>query len=85
LKNGQRVDTWKRLDDPEMTVVSLQTLFEGRKTDRNDDNDDSDDSLKTKPRSGLTPKPNRRPSRITPNDIWENLRQGGQYVLGGGN
>lgn len=70
------MDTWKRLDDPEMAVVSLQTLFEGRKNERNDDDKDS---LKAHPPS----KSNRRPSHLTPSDIWESFRQGGQYIVDG--
>ncbi|KAG0267347.1 purple acid phosphatase [Mortierella polycephala] len=70
LKHGDRVDTWKRLDDDEMTLVGQQTLFVGSKT-----RVASEPQRPTRPRT-------RRPNRMT-DDLWENLTKGAQYILDG--
>ena len=72
LKNGNRVDTWKRLDDDELTIVGQQTLFEGPKVH----------SSSPSERHG---RPNnqkgQRQRQI--DDLLERLRQGTQFVMGG--
>ncbi|KAF9428842.1 hypothetical protein BGZ94_000790 [Podila epigama] len=46
---GDRVETWKRLDDADLTTVGHQTLFVGKKSDRRrGNNDSSKDSTVTK-------------------------------------
>jgi len=71
LHHGDRVDTWKRLDNDEMTLVGQQTLFNGKKS------------------SSQPPRPNRPTAPKKPNqqrltdDFFENLKGGGQYILGG--
>ncbi|KAG0009182.1 hypothetical protein BGZ80_002656 [Entomortierella chlamydospora] len=66
---GNRVDTWKRLDNEEMTLVGEQTLFVGKKVPSS-----------KRPGSGSRSKAS--PSRVT-QDIFERVRQGTQYVMGG--
>ncbi|KAF8982984.1 purple acid phosphatase [Entomortierella lignicola] len=67
---GDRVDTWKRLDDQEMTLVSEQTLFVGKK-------------IPTPKRPNNYNGPNKaRPSRLT-DDLFKSFRQGAQYVMDG--
>ncbi|KAF9158292.1 hypothetical protein DFQ26_007797 [Actinomortierella ambigua] len=81
LKHGARVDTWKRLDNEEMTIVSLQTLFSGPKEPRQppathqpgDDNNEHDRQSERRPDTGKN-----RSSQ----EFWENVERGGQYVLG---
>ncbi|KAG9072672.1 purple acid phosphatase [Linnemannia hyalina] len=72
LKNGDRVDTWKRLDDDDLTIIGQQTLFEGPKVH---------DSSSPSERHG---RPNnqkgQRQRQI--DDLLERLRQGTQFVMG---
>ncbi|KAF9346866.1 hypothetical protein BGX26_001629 [Mortierella sp. AD094] len=67
--HGDRVDTWKRLDNEEMTLVGEQTLFVGKK-------------IPSSKRPGNSNRSKASPSRLT-EDIFERLRQGSQYVMGG--
>ncbi|KAF9573316.1 purple acid phosphatase [Mortierella alpina] len=71
LNYGDRVDTWKRLDNEEMTLVGQQTLFKGKKAS----------SQSQRPVGPIPPK---RPTqqRLT-NDVFENLKGGSQYIMGG--
>lgn len=73
LRNGDRVDTWKRLDDDDLTIVGQQTLFEGPKVHDNS------------PPSERHDRPNnqkgQRQRQI--DDLLERLRQGTQLVMGG--
>ncbi|KAF9922102.1 purple acid phosphatase [Linnemannia zychae] len=76
LKNGNRVDTWKRLDDDQLTIVGQQTLFEGSKVR----GDSSTSRGSPKNRSGRSQKGQRQ--RQT-DDLLERLRQGAQFFIGG--
>ncbi|KAF9930370.1 purple acid phosphatase [Mortierella alpina] len=71
LNHGDRVDTWKRLDNEEMTLVGQQTLFKGQKTS----------SQPQRPYRPLAPKKTTQ-QRLT-EDLFENLKGGGQYIMGG--
>ncbi|KAG0232974.1 purple acid phosphatase [Actinomortierella wolfii] len=78
LKHGARVDTWKRLDNEEMTMVDLQTLFVGPKDTKLRDDE-------PKRNTGRDRQSRRRPStgkNRSPQEFWENVERGGQYVLG---
>ncbi|KAI8598977.1 Metallo-dependent phosphatase-like protein [Dissophora ornata] len=73
--HGDRVDTWKRLDNDEMTLVSQQTLFVGKKSSStpsypNGSNRNGQSGSKS------------RPNRLG-DDFFERMRQGAQYVMGG--
>ncbi|KAK3838377.1 MAG: Metallo-dependent phosphatase-like protein [Linnemannia elongata] len=74
LKNGDRVDTWKRLDDDELTIVGQQTLFEGPKV--------HDSSSPSERHSRPDNQKGQRQRQI--DDLLERLRQGTQIVMGGG-
>ncbi|KAF9277112.1 purple acid phosphatase [Mortierella alpina] len=71
LNQGDRVDTWKRLDNEEMTLVGQQTLFKGKKTS----------SQSSPPYRPTAPKKTTQ-QRLT-DDFFENLKGGGQYIMGG--
>ncbi|ORZ14453.1 Metallo-dependent phosphatase-like protein [Lobosporangium transversale] len=71
--NGDRVDTWKRLDDEDMTLVNQQTLFVGKK---------SPSSAHGRPSNGRSGK-STRPKNRQDSDLYESLRQGAQYVMNG--
>ncbi|KAI1313861.1 purple acid phosphatase [Mortierella claussenii] len=74
LHFGDRVDTWKRLDNEDMTLVGQQTLFVGQKSSSSSRGSPTKDA-KNKNKST-------RPSRLT-DDLLERLRQGSQYVMDG--
>ncbi|KAF9960729.1 purple acid phosphatase [Mortierella alpina] len=71
LNHGDKVDTWKRLDNEEMTLVGQQTLFKGKKTR-------SSSSRSYRPNAPTKT----APQRLT-DDIFENLKGGTQYIMGG--
>ncbi|KAG0354689.1 hypothetical protein BGZ54_001524 [Gamsiella multidivaricata] len=70
--NGNRVDTWKRLDNDEMNLVGQQTLFVGTKSS-------SQSRPGDRQRKG---KHDSRPARVS-DDLFERLRQGTQYIMDG--
>ncbi|KAG0205172.1 hypothetical protein BGX28_003167 [Mortierella sp. GBA30] len=77
LNQGDRVDTWKRLDNEEMTMVGQQTLFSGKKS--------TSHSPAFPSRShavGPNKRPGQGPRRFT-GDLFENLTRGCQYVMDG--
>ncbi|KAG0376105.1 hypothetical protein BGX24_008275 [Mortierella sp. AD032] len=77
LKNGNRVDTWKRLDDDQLTIVGQQTLFEGPKGLYQDGRGHSN-----RPNSsGGGSQKGQRQRQI--DDLLERLRQGTQFITGG--
>ncbi|KAF9975543.1 hypothetical protein BGZ73_000803 [Actinomortierella ambigua] len=76
LKHGARVDTWKRLDNEEMTIVSLQTLFSGPKEHHHyPGNRENGSDHQSRRRPGTS-------KNRSPQEFWENVERGGQYVIG---
>lgn len=80
LKNGDRVDTWKRLDDAELTIVGQQTLFEGPKAHHGDSSSSPSSGSQGRLNNGSNQK-GQRQRQI--DDLLERLRQGSQVVMGG--
>ncbi|KAF9903396.1 purple acid phosphatase [Linnemannia zychae] len=79
LKNGDRVDTWKRLDDDELSIVGQQTLFEGSK--RSPARETGDGSSSRDRKNGGRGEKGQRQRQV--DDLLERLRQGTQFVMGG--
>ncbi|KAF9101282.1 purple acid phosphatase [Mortierella sp. GBA35] len=75
LKNGDRVDTWKRLDNDELTIVGQQTLFEGSKSHSGNSGPSRPPNNSDRSQKG------QRQRQV--DDLLERLRQGTQFVLGG--
>lgn len=77
---GNRVETWKRLDDEDLSTVGHQTLFVGKKSVGAPSMSGTGDKRKRMP--GKTLKPKSTPQRLR-DEVLEGARQGGQYVLNG--
>ncbi|KFH73873.1 hypothetical protein MVEG_01087 [Podila verticillata NRRL 6337] len=77
---GDRVETWKRLDDEDLSTVGHQTLFVGKKPVGALSKSGTDEMAKRMP--GKSVRPKFSPERLR-NEVLEGARQGGQYVLNG--
>ncbi|KAG0030767.1 purple acid phosphatase [Podila clonocystis] len=78
---GDRVETWKRLDDENLSTVGHQTLFVGKKP-VDQPGSDVDARRKRAPLATGGRKSKFSPQRMN-EELFENARQGGQYVLNG--
>ncbi|KAF9580966.1 hypothetical protein BGW38_002185 [Lunasporangiospora selenospora] len=86
LKYGDRVDTWKRLDDPDLTMASKQTLFIGKKSNPvpippSEPSDSQQGGASRGGRRGRHSGPSR--TRETVLEWVEDLARSAQYVFGG--
>ncbi|KAF9317542.1 purple acid phosphatase [Podila horticola] len=77
---GDRVETWKRLDDEDLSTIGHQTLFVGKKSVGQPGSGEVK-GKRTPPGTGGRGK-KFSPQRTT-EKVFENVRQGGQYVLNG--
>ncbi|KAF9332260.1 purple acid phosphatase [Podila minutissima] len=77
---GDRVETWKRLDDEDLSTVGHQTLFVGKKPVGRPESV-AEGGRRSDIGSGGR-KSKSSPQRMR-DELFENARQGGQYVLNG--